>query len=356
MAARVKNPEVDLYTDYLLSAFGATTATGLSALVGGEVSHDKITRLLSGDEFKSKDLWEAVKPTVRSMERDDGVLIFDDTIQEKAWTDESELMCWHFDHCSGRNVKGINLLNALYHSNGASIPVAFELVKKPIQYCDIATRRLKRKSEVTKNELMREMIEVCVRNRLKFKFILMDSWFSSQENFDFIIGKGKHFIAALKDNRLVALSEEDWKKKRFVRVDELKFPEHAAVQGWLKGSANPVLLVRQVFTNKDGSTGVLHLVCSDLTCDYDGITTTYKKRWKVEVFHKSLKSNANLAKSPTHTVRTQSNHIFMAIYATFKLEFLSIANKTNPFALCRRLLINASRAAYDQLKLLSVAA
>jgi hypothetical protein len=48
-------------------------------------------------------------------------------------------MCWHYDHVSGRNVRGINLLNALYHSNGASIPVAFELVKKPIQYCDLAT-------------------------------------------------------------------------------------------------------------------------------------------------------------------------------------------------------------------------
>jgi hypothetical protein len=57
------------------------------------------------------------------------VLIFDDTIQEKAWTDESELMCWHFDHCSGRTVRGINLLNALYHCNATSIPVAFELVK-----------------------------------------------------------------------------------------------------------------------------------------------------------------------------------------------------------------------------------
>ncbi|MEO6319452.1 MAG: IS701 family transposase, partial [Polaromonas sp.] len=74
------------------------------------------------------------------------VLIFDDTIQEKAWTDESELMCWHFDHCSARSLKGIDLLNAVYHSQGASIPVAFELVKKPIQYCDLQTRQLKRKS------------------------------------------------------------------------------------------------------------------------------------------------------------------------------------------------------------------
>ena len=53
--------------------------------------------------------------------------------------------------------------------------LTFELVKKPIQYCDIATKKLKRKSEITKNELMREMIETCIRNDLKFRFCLMNS-------------------------------------------------------------------------------------------------------------------------------------------------------------------------------------
>jgi hypothetical protein len=346
----MKKAALDLYTDYLLSSFGATTATGLSAMVQGEVSHDQVSRFLSEKDYSSKDLWQQVKSTVRQIENDDGVLIFDDTIEEKPWTDESELMCWHFDHCSGRNVKGINLLNALYHNDGVSIPVAFELVKKPIQYSDLKTRQVKRKSEITKNQMMRQMIATCIGNALKFRFVLMDSWFSSEENFDFITGKDRHFIAALKSNRLVALSEQDRENKRFVRVDELDCPEHTAVQGWLKGYAKAVLLVRQVFTNKDGSTGILHLACSDLTCDYNAITTNYKKRWNVEVFHKSLKSNASLAKSPTRTLRTQSNHIFMSICAAFKLEALSIKHKLNPFAICRKLLINASRAAYDQLQ------
>ena len=74
------------------------------------------------------------------------------------------------------------------------------------------------------------------------------------------------------------------------------------------------------------------------------------------MFHKSLKSNTSLAKSPTRAVRVQSSHVFMAIYATFKLECLSITNKLNPFALCRKLLINASRTAYAQLQLLRAAA
>ena len=43
----------------------------------------------------------------------------------------------------------------------------------------------------------------CIHNTLKFRFVQMDSWFSSEENFDYITSKGQHFIAALKDNRLL---------------------------------------------------------------------------------------------------------------------------------------------------------
>ena len=113
----------------------------------GAVSHDKVPRFLSAQQYTSKGLWAVVKPMVRSIEGSESVLIFDGTIQVKAWTDEIELMCWHHDHVSGRNVLGINLLNALYSSNGASISVAFALLTKPMQYCNIQARAFKRKSE-----------------------------------------------------------------------------------------------------------------------------------------------------------------------------------------------------------------
>ena len=47
---------LELYTDYLLSAFSHTTATGLSAMTDGAVSHDKITRFLSQKELNSSEL------------------------------------------------------------------------------------------------------------------------------------------------------------------------------------------------------------------------------------------------------------------------------------------------------------
>ena len=73
----------ELYTDYLISGNGYATATGLSLLMEGDVSHDQITRFLSKQEYNSKDLWKQVKATVREVESEDACLIFDDTIQEK---------------------------------------------------------------------------------------------------------------------------------------------------------------------------------------------------------------------------------------------------------------------------------
>lgn len=69
-------------------------------MLEGDMSHDQVTRFISAWEYTSKELWGEVKTTVRQIETEDGCLIFDDTIQEKAWTDENEIMCWHYDHYS----------------------------------------------------------------------------------------------------------------------------------------------------------------------------------------------------------------------------------------------------------------
>ncbi len=93
----MEKEKLELYTDYLICNSGFATATGLSAMLEGDMSHDQLTRYLSAREYTSKDLWAKVKVTVRQIEQEDGCLIIDDTIQEKSWTDENEIMCWHYD-------------------------------------------------------------------------------------------------------------------------------------------------------------------------------------------------------------------------------------------------------------------
>jgi hypothetical protein len=61
---------------------------------------------------------------------------------------------------------------------------------------------------VTKNELMRAMLDVCVQNKLKFRFVLFDTWFASKENMCHIKQTlEKDFVCALKSNRLAAVSD-----------------------------------------------------------------------------------------------------------------------------------------------------
>jgi hypothetical protein len=287
---------LDLYTDYLISSFGLATATGLSTLVGDTVSHDQISRFLGKADFASADLWRLVKPIARQIQRDDGVLIDDDSVEAKPYTDESELNCWHWDHTIGRSVKGFNILTCLYYSQEVALPVAFELIKKPDFVTDKKTGKPKRAARLTKNELYRQMLATCVANQLPFRYVLNDSWFASAENMVYI---------------------KETLHKEF-----------------------------------DGSEGIVYLVAGDTTLTVDQILTRYQKRWKVEEYHKSLKSNLSFAKSPTKTVRTQSNHIFTCLVAFVKLECLRMRTGLNHFARKAQLYRAALASAFRELQIL----
>ncbi|QIX55966.1 hypothetical protein GW536_11575 [Piscirickettsia salmonis] len=80
------------------------------------------------------------------------------------------------------------------------------------------------------------------------------------------------------------------------------------------------------------------------------VATLTQKRWKIEEYHKSIKQNASLAKSPTKTVRSQCNHIFASIVAFCKLETLSVKAQLNHFALKYKLLVRSNQIAFEELR------
>lgn len=342
---------LDLYTDYLLSAFGQTTATQLSQLLNGSVSHDQISRFLNGPKQGGKELWKMVKPLVRKIESPSGVLIIDDSIEEKPYTDENDIICWHWDHSKGRSVKGINFVTTLYHNQGMSLPVSIEIVAKTETYVDKKSGKEKRRSPRTKNDMMRSMIRYSVHNQILFDFVLADIWFASAENMMFIHHEMKrHFIFPLKENRKVALSQEEKQAGRYQRVDQLELADNTICLVYLESVDFPLLLAKQVFINEDGSRGVRYLVSDVVDLDFDTLTTIFQKRWKVEEYHHSLKQYASLAKSPTRTVTTQTNHLFASVYAFVKLELLKVKTKLNHRALKMSLYIRALHTAFDELR------
>ena len=349
---KMKPDYLDRYTDYLSVTFGYATATGFSPLLDERISHDKLTRALTDKICNSREIWLQVKSTVREIESEEGCLLFDDTVIEKPHRDENELNGWHYDHSKGCKVKGANLLNCLYHAGGNSIPVSFELNRQAVVYSEINTHQEKRIREITTNELMRNMRGVCTKNTMKFKWVLADSGLGSVENLRHIKLDFKKDFMVAKTKCWFAVSEEDQAKGRFTRIDQLNGSEPEVKKGWLKGMNFPVPLVRQVFTNQGGSSSIGYLAGSDLEVGWNTITTIYQKRWQVEVFHKSLKSNAATAKSPARRVVSQANHVFASIVAVFKMEKLKMTTHPNHFALKSKLYMNAVQAVYEQLQLL----
>jgi hypothetical protein len=152
---------LDLYSDYLICSYSHTPATRLSSLLQGAISHDKLTRSLSETIPRSKDLWRLVKVHVRETESPEGIIALDDSIEEKPYTDENDIVCWHYDHAKGCQVKGINFMTALYHSpfhGGVSLPVGFQIVTKTEHYVDPDTKKDRRRSPVSKNTYYQRLL------------------------------------------------------------------------------------------------------------------------------------------------------------------------------------------------------
>jgi hypothetical protein len=348
---------IDLYTDFLVYTPDVASCTALSEVLQGEVSHDKFTRMLSKGVLNSKKVWQETKAICEEIRTDEAVLIIDDSVEEKKYSRCNDLIQWHFDHTEGRSVKGVNFVTAIYNSWEMSIPVGVDFVRKEEKYIDKKTGKEKLRSSISKNEMFRELVLRASRNT-SFKYVLSDSWFCNSDNMNFIIEKcNSNFIMAIKQNRKVALSAQDKKKGKYVSIKELEL-EKCVLSVYVKSLEFPILITKQVFKNGDGATAALYLVSNDLSLSYEQMTTIYKKRWKVEEYHKSIKSNTAFSKSPTKKQHTQQAHFVASILAYVKLEKLKIKNNRNHFALKAIIRASATKAAfrsYQQLNYKKVA-
>ena len=209
---------LDLYTDYLLSSTGPTTATCLSRLLDGALSHDHVTRWLSQTTYGPADIWRQAKPLIHQAEarrpaEEFAVLIVDDSVLAKAHTDANELICSHWDHCQQRYGKGLNFVSLLYQAGELALPTAVELVRKTVPVYQPKTQQTSYQSPVTKNEYLQQMLRVALPGRpqqqVAYRYLLADSWYASAENMNLVRALGHHFVFALESSRTVALSAAD---------------------------------------------------------------------------------------------------------------------------------------------------
>ena len=148
----------------------------------------------------------------------------------------------------------------------------------------------------------------------------------------------------------MVLSEKDKKKGKFTKVSKLDLEDDQSIKVWVKGIDFALQLIKKVFTNEDGSKDVLYIISNDLKHDADYLYMIYQKRWKIELYHKSIKQNASLAASPSKRLLSQVNHIFSSLVEFCKLELLKIKTAANHFAIKHLLLLKANQAAFLELQ------
>lgn len=332
----------NIYVDYLLGSQGHISATDLSEVVDNEYSHDQISRMLYRADIDDKKLYKQAKRLLRAHKaQGKKVLIVDDSIQPKLHSKENGLVAWHYDHSEQRCIKGINFVSALWADENCSIPMSMELIVKQLLW-DGKKQQKAWKTVQTKNDIFREMVGRLSCNG-RINYVLADSWYSSKENMEFITGKCKtHFVMALKSNRLAARSQRDAEKGLYKPLQDLRLGK-CAVNVYLNELDFPVLVVKKVFKNGDGSSGTLYLACSDQQMDYEAIFTLYKRRWKVEEYHKSLKSNCSLGKCQASSHTAQQSHFYLAVLAFIQLEKARITKGKNHFRLMHDIMLLTTR-------------
>ena len=212
------------------------------------------------------------------------VLIVDDSVLEKAHTDANELICTHWDHRQQRYVKGLNFVSRRYQAGELALPIAGELVRKTVPVYQPKTQQTSYQSPFTKNEYLQQMLRVALPGRpqpqVAYRYLLADSWYASAENMTLVRALSHHFVSALESSRTVALSAAARAAGHFQPVQSPVFPATQPLRVYLRAVQQAVLVTRQVFTNQDGSQGILCLVSSDPDLDQAQLATIYQRRWK----------------------------------------------------------------------------
>ena len=350
----------EYYQNFMLSSFGKIEMTKLAQLTGK--SHDIFTKnLLLDDKFDDdKILWKSIKPFLRDYENENsGCIIIDDMLMHKPWTKTNDIVCWHYDHVSQKTVKGILMLNFHYTDNtGISIPLGYEIITKTEDVWVEKYQKYVKKSLFTKNEIMQDKLNILHNhNNVKYKYVLFDKWFASIKNLVFIEEELKKlFVCPIKSNRKVALTLEDRNKGNYVNISNTDIEGGSSRLIYLEGYKNPLRIIKQVVKNgDDGESSYLYLITNDIGLSFNEVLEIYKRRWKIEEYHKSLKQNLKIEHSPTKVEISQRNHIQLAVCGFIKLEKLRLNYKMNHFAIKEKIYIEALKVAYQKVTELNIA-
>ncbi len=299
---------LDLYTKFLIANQNKYSGVELSKTSDSPLSHDSVSKWLRDEDFTSKDLWPHVKDMVSIEE---GYLIADDSVLDKRFSRNNELVGRHWSGNEHRLICGIDLVNLLWTQGEECIPVDYRIYQS------------EKEGEKTKNDHFKDMLSIAKKRGFKPQYVLGDCWYGSVDNMKFIEKQGWKFIFGVKVNRQVSIT-----KNIYVSISNLDWTKTPVQKVWLKEFGYVMVAkivlkdddVRFVVTNDLSLTDIDTFIHYSLD-DIDTLKNHNDHRWNIETFHRGIKQTTGIEKCYSTLARSQRNHIFASFVAFVKLEY-----------------------------------
>lgn len=203
------------YCQYLLVTQINYTLTNF-ADHSSKFSHDRINRFLKGEKITPRLIWDNVESQL--VPNESGYLIFDDTVLDKNYSFNIELVRRQYSGNAKRVIKGIGVVTCIYVN-----PVIdqFWLIDYRIYDPDNDGK--------TKLEHAQDMLLGAVHyKQLSFQGVLMDTWYATKKVMLLIESLNKQYYCPLKNNRQV---DQSIGLHSYQRVDSLEWNNEELKQG-----------------------------------------------------------------------------------------------------------------------------
>jgi hypothetical protein len=277
-------------------------------------SHDMANRYLAGDEVRPRLVWENVKSQV--IRTPYGFLVFDDTVIDKNFSHNIELVRRQYSGNAHGIVKGIGVVTCVYVNPQTD---QFWIIDYRIYDPDGDGK--------TKLDHMQDMLLNCVYQKsLDFWSVLMDTWYATKEMMCQIEKIGKIYDCPLKDNRQV---DDSGGLNPYQRVDSLQWTKEEKQKGKaikIKGfpAKHKVKVFRVVLSTQRTDYVVTNEMAQD---NVEVVLDLCGFRWKVEQFHRETKQLTGIEGNQCRKARIVRNHIGCAILVWVRLKQVAIETK-----------------------------
>ena len=302
----------ELYCQFLLASQKEFSATTLASLKSN-VSHDKVTRWLSNTKLTPRILWKHVENLI---DKEDGFLVFDDSVLAKPYSQEIKLTKWQYSGNTHRITRGINLISMLWTKTDEHIPVDFRIYSKT-------------EDGKSKNDHFRDMVLLSVHRGLKVRAYVFDTWYSSINNLKWLNRLNLTWVTWLRSNRIVDYGEHIANKE----IPDAGLAVHLKAVGFVK-----------VFKMVHPQTGdIEYLATNDLGYSVLDIKKVAAQRWKIEEYHRGLKQTVGIEYCQARLARSQRTHIFCSLMAFVFLEVKRLKTGTTWYQSKRDIIQQAMR-------------